>query len=245
MKNQTQRIATFNCQGLVTSAVKKRLIADDFEKYKLNSLAVQETHLKGKGTMILTSSSNKRYILYYSGNDDKSENGVGIILPLNIKATFQPINDRICKITTKVNNNQMLHIVSAYAPTLKNSQKNPIVADFFYTELNAMIKSHKSRHVTIIAGDFNAKTGSAKNNKIYHGIIGRYGKGDVNENGYHLLNFSKLNDMRITNTFFKHKPSHVTTWETPALPSSLSGRINRYRNQIDYIIVKKHNGIKI
>ena len=38
-----------------------------------------------------------------------------------------------------------------------------------------------------MAGDFNAKTGSAAlNSHIYHEVIGKYGKGKINSNGYSL-----------------------------------------------------------
>lgn len=55
----------------------------------------------------------------------------------------------------------------------------------------------------------------------------------------------------LTNTFFKHKPIHQTTWESPRsyknVIDSKTGKIrkNPYRNQIDYIIVRNTNKIKI
>ena len=248
---QKQQIGTFNCQGLVTSKMKQRMLADDFEKYKMTALAVQETHLKGYGVLTLRSTTNKEYLLYYSGHKTKSENGVGIILPSTKKVTFTPINDRLCQITTKINNKQTLHIISAYAPTSEHSEKHPEVREQFYTDLESVVRKQKSRHITMVAGDFNAKTGSAKNDKIYHLTIGKYGKGIVNQNGYQLLNFAKANSMKITNTFYKHKSSHISTWEAPERKNahidrnSNTTRKNRYRNQIDYILIKRNRGITI
>ena len=85
----------------------------------------------------------------------------------------------------------------------------------FTLKLDSVIKKHKSRHGTIIAGDFNAKTGSAREEKIYHDNIGKYGKGKTNNNGYHLLNFVKTHNLKLTNTYFKHKSTHRSTWEAP------------------------------
>ena len=87
-----QNIGSFNCQGLATSMAKRRMIADDFEKYNLTALMLQETHLKGYGVLTIKSSSNKEYMLYYSGNAEKSDCGVGIAVPSNRKVTFSPIN---------------------------------------------------------------------------------------------------------------------------------------------------------
>ena len=203
-KKNIHKIGSFNCQGLVTSQIKKQLLADDFERYTLTALAIQETHMQGYGVMSIKSSTNKEYLLYYSGNNKKSENGVGIIVPKTNNVKFTPINDRICKITTKVNNNQMLHIISAYAPTLDKSEKQPETREKFYSDIDSIIRKHKSRHITIIAGNFNAKIGK-HNDNLNHLIVGKYGKGIPNNNGNHLLNFATINNLKITNTFFKHK----------------------------------------
>ena len=98
------------------------------------------------------------------------------------------------------------------------------------------IRKHKSRHITIIAGDFNAKVGERKNDKLNHQVVGKYGKGISNSNGNHLLNFSKVNNLKISNTFFKHKLSQRTTWESPNA---------KHKNQIDFILIKSSKGIRI
>ena len=119
-KKNIQKIGTFNCQGLATKQeLKLRTLVDDFERYKLTILAIQETHLKGFGVIAIKSSTNKEYLLYYSGNTTKSENGVGIIIPKTKNVNFTPYNDRICQITTKINNTQTLNIICVYAPTLQ------------------------------------------------------------------------------------------------------------------------------
>ena len=100
-----QKIGTFNCQGIRTSAAKQQMLVNDFELYKISALIVQETHIKGYGAMKLTSNTGKTYILYYSGSKSNSENGVGIILPSGVNAEFDPICERICKMRIKVSNN--------------------------------------------------------------------------------------------------------------------------------------------
>ena len=113
--NDLKRIGTFNCQGLVTSEVKQRMLADDFERKNIDILAVQETHLQSTDVKELLSFSNKKYNLYYSGNSKQSINGIGFIVHSNRKVDFEPISKRICKINTKINNNITLEVISAYA----------------------------------------------------------------------------------------------------------------------------------
>ena len=155
-----QKIGTFNCKGICTSAAKQQMLVHEFELYKISALAVQETHIKGYGTMKVTSNIGKTCIIHYSGSKNKSENGVGIILPSDVNPEFEPMCKRICKVRIKVNNNLAIDILSLYAP------KNHEITETFYTKLERIIGNISNRHIVIIAGDFNAKTGSAAKNKI-------------------------------------------------------------------------------
>ena len=55
--------------------------------------------------------------------------------------------------------------------------------------------------------------------------------------------FSSINKMKLINTFFRHKPTHITIWTSPETPRG--SRRNSYRNQIYYVLVRKHKGIRI
>ena len=93
------------------------------------------------------------------------------------------------------------------------------------------------RDAIILAGDFNAKTGSGWNE--FRENIGKYGKGLMNSSGRRLLEMCKKNNLYITNTTFKHKKSHRTTWSAPYRSfETWNGELRRnpVRNQIDYII---------
>ena len=68
-------------------------------------------------------------------------------------------------------------------------------------------------------------------------------KNKVNENGNLLTEFCKLHSLLIAYTIFKQRPSHQTTWISP-LPFTFS-RKTPYRNQIDYILLRKNMNSKI
>ena len=59
--------------------------------------------MKDYGALELYGNNRNKYILYYSGHKTKSINGVGIIVAANRNVIFEPISDRICKITTQIN----------------------------------------------------------------------------------------------------------------------------------------------
>ena len=146
-----QKIGTFNCQGILTSAAKQQMLVNDFELHKMSAVAVQETHIKGYGTMKLTSNTCKTYILYYFGSENKSENGVGIILLSDVNEEFDPICERICKVRIKVNNNLKVDILSVYASRLKRSEKNHEIRENVYTKLDSIFRNISNRHIVVIA----------------------------------------------------------------------------------------------
>ena len=250
------RIGTWNLRGLKL-ADKRQHLANDINTYKLDILTVQETHLKGTDQIELPTPNNNtnnrnndRYTLYHTGSDNNSHHGVGIIIKNNTNAHFKRITDRICTLTVDLNeitNNNIkrkITIISAYAPTLTNSEKNPEVAENFYTNLENTINSIPNRNLLFIGADTNAQLGI--NNTNYIGNVGIFGKGDQNSNGERLGDFLSRNNLIATNTFFEHKLKHRTTWTHPNLcptnKDSKTGkpRRNPYRNQIDFIITSKN-----
>ena len=192
------KFATFNCQGLL-NPVKKLNIADDFIHLKLTAMMIQETHIKKTGMYILKTSSGEILHLYNSGNENKSAAGVAILIkPTNNQITFRPISDRICAIKTKTGN-VTTHLISAYAPTMETTKRQPEETRSFYNTLTSVISKTKRRDCIIIGGDFNAKTRIADRNNLER-IVGKYAKNEININGEKLIEFCYINDLRITNT---------------------------------------------
>ena len=135
-----------------------------------------------------------------------------------------------------------VHQPCALAPTNPRCLKDPGLRDKYYEELDTIVAGIANRTVLVVAGDFNAKTGSR--HKQYPENMGRYGKGHLNENGEGLLDFASHHNLVLTNTKFQHKLLHQTTWEsTYRRHTTKDGeeRRNPHRNQIDYILLRKRN----
>ena len=175
-------------------------------------------------------------MMYHSTETEKNRAGTAIIVRKGTNVNFRAITDRICLMKIKANDNYTITIINAYAPTLPVSESNPELRERFYDDLEDVVRTVSSRDYMIIAGDFNAKTG--REWEAYPDNIGRYGKGEVNSNGKELLEFCNRQGLILTNTLFRHKMAHRSTWESPANHSE-SGRKNPYRNLIDYIIIRK------
>ena len=124
-KKSIQKIKTFNNQGLLFLS-KQQTQADDFQRYKMIIFCVQETHLREFGAKNLTANSGKNFLLCYCGNLSKSINGVAMMIKPNRQVEFEPISEKICKMTIKLDSqNNSLVILSAYEPPLDTSEKNP------------------------------------------------------------------------------------------------------------------------
>ena len=204
---------------------------------------VQETRIKETYLHEFISSDGKKVCLYNSGNGLKSIRGVWIITTENANVTFNPVSERIFIITTNTSENIKYHLISTCAPILENTVGNLDETRIFYEELSSLINSMKQRDALIIGWDFNAKTKLQVSEMENQLVVEKYAKNKVNENGNLLIEFCKLHNLLITNTIFKHKPSHQTTWISPLPPTF--PRKNPYRNQVDYILLRKNINSKI
>lgn len=239
------RVGSLNVRG-INKENERNNLADDFHKYHLDLLGVQECKLIGSEVVeITTNDAKKQYDLYFVGNN--KNHGVGIVAKKELKAEFRTITNRICEAIVKIGENRSerkLHFFSVYAPTLEQSEKQTDLRENFYDSLQDRLREIKNRDLVVIAGDFNAKTGSGYSQ--FSDAIGRYGKGELNSNGTWLLDFAMQNELYLTNTHFKHKMCHRTTWTAPEKKKAVKHqdgtiRRNPYRNQIDYIVIKKES----
>ena len=102
-------IGTINCRG-IRGELKQKQLVGDITRYKVQILALQETHLQGTGTFEV-SDGNNTYEIFYTGADDNRYHGVGIAADKNLKGQYKRISDRICTMTTHVNKKKIsLHM---------------------------------------------------------------------------------------------------------------------------------------
>ena len=66
-----------------------------------------------------------------------------------------------------------------------------------------------------------------------------------------MIEFCVMNNLKITNTFFKYKPIHLTTRQSPVPYVNITAcktntpRRNPFRNQIDYVLVRNSTNAKV
>ncbi|CAH2107939.1 unnamed protein product [Euphydryas editha] len=216
------RIGTWNVRGLLKPG-KLSIVEKEMENHKLSILGISETHMRGKGHF-KTAMGNT---MYFSGTPDSSLHGVGIVVPSKLNCCvlgYNPVSERI--VTLKLNTRPCaLNIVQIYAPTSQCSDEE---IDEFYGTLGDTLNKLPNREVTLILGDWNAKVGNSDSDSELRHVVGGYGLGERNERGTRFLDFCIDRKLSILNTFFQHHPRRLYTWKSPG---------DKYRNQIDYVLI--------
>ena len=215
VKVHSLNVGTLNVQGCREES-KQRNIIDDAFKYNLQILGLTETHVKDEGTTTINAKRDNKisrtYQVFFSGIEDTNTfSGTGIAIEDSLHPRFKRISDPIATANCKLDEKHHVNIIVAYAPTLIKSEKDSQIRKNFYCQLEQVTsKQRKNKHLLLVLGDFNAKTGSG--HTLYPENIDKYGKGHINSNGEYLLDYAKDNHLVITNTLFPHKLAHRTTW---------------------------------
>ena len=115
-------------------------------------------------------------------------------------------------------------IVSAYAPTMTNPKENK---NTFYSQLKGTLRNSTSTDKLLLIGDFHARIGREIDK--WPSALGKYWIGKCYSNGELLLALCTEFDLIVTNTMFKQKDAHKTTWTHPR---------SRHGHMIDFIITR-------
>ena len=111
-------------------------------------------------------------------------------------------------------------VIQVYAPT-SNAEEADV--EWFYEDIQDLLKLTPPKDVLFIIGDWNAKVGSQET----PGVTGKFDLRVQNEAGQRLIEFCQENTLIIANTLFqKHKRRLYTR-------TSLDGQ---HQYQIDYIL---------
>ena len=228
------KIATFNVRGLSAQGKIQHLI-NDCDRRDIDILAVQETHLTQEINQKIFSnhdSNNKRQYHFINLGTTNRFHGIAFIVKVGFTFSYTKLHDWIgvvhLEFHSKKGSKKTLNIYNTYAPWKHEHPETEIV----YNILNKDLENQNK--LNFVCGDFNATLGDSHADHPQH--IGSYGKDKTNQNGKTLIDFLTQNDLYVTNTFFKHKLSHVTTFTSNL---KLKGRRNPIRKQIDFILAHK------
>ena len=96
-------------------------------------------------------------------------------------------------------------VIQAYAPT-SNSEEAEV--EWFYGDLQNLLKLTPKKDILFIIGDWNGKEGSQET----PGVIGKFGLGTQTEAGQRLIDLCQKNTLVIENTLFQQHKKRLYTW---------------------------------
>jgi len=113
------------------------------------------------------------------------------------------VNEIILQLRHKLQR-RYLALLAVYAPEKGKTEQTD---EFYGTHQDQIDKISKKDYI-VVAGDYNARVGNIPTG----GILGTNGEITTNSNGHKLKEFASVNELKIMNTFFRHKEIHKMTW---------------------------------
>ena len=140
--------------------------------------------------------SDDHYI-YYCGQESLRRNGVAFIVNKRIQNAVLGCslkNDKMISVHFQ-GKPFNITVIQVYTPT-SNAEEAEV--EWFYEDLQDLLKLTRQKDVLFITGDWNAKVGSQE----IPGVTGKFGLGLQNEKGQRLTEFCQENTLVIANTLF-------------------------------------------
>ncbi|KAI0225359.1 hypothetical protein LSAT2_023805 [Lamellibrachia satsuma] len=224
-------IGTWNVRTL-RAAGKLKELTHEMERCRWNLLGLAEMRWKSFGE----TSTEEGHKVYFSGKNDKHEQGVGFLVHKDIVNTVmgcRPISSRLITIRLKATPFNMT-VIQVYAPT---SDYDDSEVEDFYGQLQEVIEETPKKDSLIVLGDWNAKVGKDAHTN-WQDICRHFCNVETNERGHRFLEFVMYNELTLINTFGPHKTSRRWTWHS---------QDGKHHNHFDYIFVKRrfHTGVNI
>ena len=217
-RNPCQNIGTWNVRTMRKEG-KMENVKREMKKHGINALGLSEARWKDEGEF-----RDEGYYVVHSGST-KGLAGVAFILDKEAAAAMVDVkvySDRLMSVKIAADPVDVV-LIQAYMPT--STQSDQEVEDI-YDQIEEMLRTTKAADNVIIMDDWNAIVGEGEEDDT----VGKYGLGTRNARGQRLVDFCTQEEYVITNTWFQVPKRRRYTWVSPG---------DQYRNQIDYILVKK------
>ena len=237
-KDKKKHMINFGCWNIRTlsdtnlenrPARRTALISAELNRYGIDIAALSETRLPDSDQLVEVGNG---FTFFWKGKPaiERREAGVGFAIRTEIVQKLEDhpigINERLMTLRLNLGKDRFATILSVYAPTLTSSEE---AIATFYALLRDTLRSIPKADKILILGDLNARVGTASD--VWN-CLGPHGTGKINSNGQQLLELCEEFNLCITNTMFKHKGDHTTTWMHPR---------SKQWHLLDYAITRKRD----
>ena len=168
-------------------------------------------------------SSDDRRKVYFSGEEDRHEYGVGFVVYKDMVSAVlgcRPVSSKLISIRLRAAPFNIT-IIQVCAPTSGHDDNE---VDNLYRQLKEIIDKTPKKDILIVKRDWYAKVGREAQ-ADWGGVCGPCCNAETNERGLRLLEIATYNNLVMTNTLGRHKPFRMA-WLSPD---------RKHHNQIDSI----------
>ena len=123
--------------------------------------------------------------------------------------------------------NRYVTLINVYAPTMTYPDEDK---EAFYSQLRGVVNNVPAGDRLFLLGDFNARVGNDYN--TWSPALGRFGKGQQNQNGELLTCLCTELNLAITNTYFQQPDNHFYSWTHPR---------SKRPHLLDYVITRRRD----
>ena len=176
--------------------------------------------------------------MFYNGSTQGGQHGVALAVKESIcktsKFTREDVNERLMSMRFEISGqHQAVNFVVGYAPTEPSDSEKKRA---FWHRLDSLVQRIPKKEALFVLMDANARTGLKIEGERTEddGVLGAYGRDELNSNGKRLLNFATDNKLAVTNTFFSTRKGGISHTYNGVI-GDRAGDFKR----IDYILTRQ------
>ena len=212
-KEALVKVATYNVRSLSVKGangyVRDEVVLHEAAAKIISVLGIQETRRPGR-----TVSTAAGFRVFYSGSTQGGQHGVALAVKESIcktsKFTREDVNERLMSMRFEMSGqHQAVNFVVGYAPTGPSDSEKKRA---FWHRLDSLVQRIPKKECLFVLMDANARTGEKIEGEGTKGdgVLGAYGRDELNNNGKRLVNFATDNKCAVMNTIFSTRKGGIS-----------------------------------
>ena len=206
------KVATYNVRSLSVKGAngygRDEVVLHEAAAKNIEVLGIQETRRPKR-----TVSTAAGFRVFYSGSSQGGQQGVALAVKESICKTSkfirEDVNERLMPMHFEMSGqHQAVNFVVGYAPTEPSDSEKKRA---FWHRLDSLVQQIPKKECLFVLMDANARTDEKIEGERTEddGVLGAYGRDELNNNGKRLLNFATDNKLAVTNTFFSTRKDGI------------------------------------
>ena len=190
------KVGTYNVRSLSVQGVngygRDEVVLHEAAAKNISVLGIQATRRPGR-----TVSTPAGFHVFYSGSTQGGQHGVALAVKKSkcktSKFTREDVNERLMSMRFEMSGqHQAVNFVVCYAPTEPSDSEKKRT---FWHSLDSLVQRIPKKECIFVLMDANARTGEKIEGERTEddGVLGAYGRDELNNNGERFLNFATDN----------------------------------------------------